>query len=104
MPPFTSLRRRWHDLSAARREAITFYLCISPWIVGVVVFVAGPMLASLGISFTRWELLSPPEFIGLRNYERMFTRDPLFWQSLKVTLLYTAAYVPTELIGSWRGC
>jgi len=93
------LRRRWRDLPAARREAITFYLCISPWIVGVVVFVAGPMLASLGISFTRWELLSPPQFVGLRNYQRMFTRDPLFWQSLKVTALYTAAYVPTELVG-----
>jgi multiple sugar transport system permease protein len=99
MPPLTALRRRWRDLPAARREAITFYLCISPWIVGVVVFVAGPMLASLGISFTRWELLSPPQFVGLRKYQRMFTRDPLFWQSLKVTALYTAAYVPTELVG-----
>lgn len=99
MMPLYTVRRRWRDLPAARREAITFYLCISPWIVGVLAFVAGPMLASLGISFTRWELLSPPVFVGLRNYERMFTRDPLFWQSLKVTALYTAAYVPTELIG-----
>jgi multiple sugar transport system permease protein len=57
------------------------------------------MLASLGFSLTRWDLLSPPQFIGLLNYERMVTRDPLFWQALKVTATYTAAYVPTEVIG-----
>lgn len=85
-------------LSATRREALTFYLCISPWLVGLLLFVLGPMLVSLGISFTRWDLLSPPRLVGLRNYERMFN-DPLFWQSLKVTALYTLLYVPTELVG-----
>lgn len=84
----------------ARREAIAFYLCISPWIVGFLTFVLGPMVASFWISFTEWDLLSPARWIGLRNYQRMVTRDPLFWQSLKVTTMYTAAYVPTELIGS----
>ena len=85
-------------LSATRREALTFYLCISPWLVGLLLFVIGPMLVSLGISFTRWDLLTPPRFVGLRNYERMLN-DPLFWQSLKVTALYTLLYVPTELVG-----
>jgi len=66
----------------ARREAITFYLLISPWLLGLLLFVVGPMIASLAISFTRWDLLSPAKFIGLKNYEKMFTRDPLFWQSL----------------------
>jgi multiple sugar transport system permease protein len=85
--------------SLARREALTFYLLVSPWLVGFLLFVLGPMLASLGISFTRWDLLSPARFVGLDNYERMFTRDPLFWQSLKVTVLYTVVYVPVELAG-----
>lgn len=85
-------------MRAATREAITFYLCISPWLIGLLLFVLGPMLASLAVSFTRWDLLSPPRFVGLRNYERMLA-DPLFWQSLKVTALYTLLYVPTELIG-----
>jgi multiple sugar transport system permease protein len=85
--------------SLARREALTFYLLVSPWLVGFLLFVLGPMLASLGISFTRWDLLSPARFIGLDNYARMFTRDPLFWQSLKVTVLYTVVYVPVELAG-----
>lgn len=87
-----------HRLRAAQREALTFYLCISPWLVGLLVFVLGPMLVSLAISLTRWDLLTPPRFVGLRNYERMIA-DPLFWQSLKVTAIYTLLYVPTELIG-----
>jgi multiple sugar transport system permease protein len=85
-------------LRAAQREALTFYLCISPWLVGLLIFVLGPVLTSLAISFTRWDLLTPPRFVGLRNYERMLA-DPLFWQALKVTALYTLLYVPTELIG-----
>ena len=83
----------------ARREALTFYLLISPWLLGLLLFVLGPMVASLVISFTRWDLLSPARFIGLENYEKMFTRDPLFWQSLKVTVIYTCVYVPMELAG-----
>lgn len=83
----------------ARREALTFYLLISPWLLGFLLFVLGPMVASLFISFTRWDLLSPAKFVGLQNYDRIFTRDPLFWQSLKVTAIYTCIYVPIELAG-----
>ena len=82
-----------------RHEAIQFYICISPWLIGLLVFVLGPMVASLFFSVTRWDLLSPPQFVGLRNYERLFTRDPLLWQSLRVTVLYTLMYVPAELVG-----
>jgi multiple sugar transport system permease protein len=101
MAASTRLRiaQRWNGLSLARREALTFYLLISPWLLGLLLFVLGPMIASLFISFTRWDLLSPAKFVGLQNYEKMFTRDPLFWQSLKVTTIYTAFYVPLELIG-----
>ena len=91
--------RRWQRLSLARREALTFYLLISPWLLGLLLFVLGPMIASLFISLTRWDLLSPARFIGLQNYQKMLTRDPLFWQSLKVTAIYTVVYVPLELAG-----
>jgi len=84
----------------ARRETVTFYLLIAPWLLGFLLLVLGPMLASLGISFTKWDLLSPATFIGPDNYEKLFTRDPLFWQSLKVTAIYTAVYVPVELAGA----
>jgi multiple sugar transport system permease protein len=57
------------------------------------------MLYSLYISFTRWDLLTAPVWVGLRNYLDKMPADPRFWQSLKVTVIYTAAYVPLELIG-----
>jgi multiple sugar transport system permease protein len=88
-------RRR---LSLRTREAITFYLCIAPWLLGFLFFYLGPMVASFGFSLTRWDLLTPPEFIGLDNYVRMFTRDPLFWKSLKITTIYTVSYVTLDLI------
>ena len=77
----------------ARREAITFYLCISPWLIGLVLFVLGPMIASAFFSLTHWDLLSAPKFVGLDNYEKLLTRDPLFWQALKVTAIYTLVYL-----------
>jgi multiple sugar transport system permease protein len=98
MPQSVSTKRLavW-PLRATQREVLTFYLCISPWLIGLLFFVLGPMIASLALSFTRWDLLSPPQFAGLRNYERMLT-DPRFWQSLKVTAVYTLLYIPMELI------
>jgi len=83
---------------ARRREEIAFYLFISPWLIGLVLFTLGPMLISLLVSFTQWDLLSDPAWIGTENYRRMLA-DPLFWQALKVTATYTAVYVPCELIG-----
>jgi multiple sugar transport system permease protein len=92
-------KRAYRSHSLAHRETLAFYLLISPWLIGLLLFVLGPMAASLVFSFTRWDLLSPARFVGLQNYEKMFTRDPLFWQSLKVTTVYTAVYVPMELAG-----
>jgi multiple sugar transport system permease protein len=83
---------------ARRREAIAFYLAIAPWMAGFLLFTLGPMLLSLYASFTRWDLLTPPEWLGTANYKDMAS-DPLFWQSLRVTALYTAAYVPLDLLG-----
>lgn len=94
--PAPSPRRRAR--LTVRRETLTFYLLISPWLIGLLSFTLIPIVASLGFSFTRWDMLSPPEPIGLRNYARMLD-DRLFWQSLSVTLRYTLMYVPSELIG-----
>lgn len=84
----------------ARIENRWFYLFISPWIIGFLIFTAGPMVASIGISFARWELLLPPEFIGTANWTSMF-KDALFWQSLKVTAIYTVFNVPVSLVASF---
>ncbi|MBI1279251.1 MAG: ABC transporter permease subunit [Anaerolineaceae bacterium] len=77
----------------ARREAFTFYILILPWVLGFLVFLAYPMLRSLYLSFTSYNLLSPPEWVGLRNFQRILS-DTDFWQSLKVTLLYSLGSVP----------
>jgi multiple sugar transport system permease protein len=84
--------------SSQRREALSFYLTISPWLVGFLAFTAGPMLISLLASFTSWDLLTDPAWVGLDNYQSLAT-DPLFLQSIQVTLTYTAAYVPLDLAG-----
>lgn len=91
-------RPRGRRPSLAQREAIAFYLCISPWLLGLLLFLLGPVAASFWYSLTRWDLLSPPTWIGAQNYVHMLG-DDRFWQALRVTVIYTILYVPTELIG-----
>lgn len=81
-------------------ENAWFLVFISPWLVGFLAFTAGPMLVSVAISFMRWELLSPPQFVGAENW-RHLGDDPLFWQSLKVTTIYTLLNVPIGLAASF---
>ena len=78
----------------------TCYLFILPNLVGVVVFLAYPIVFSLYISLTKWDFVSPPEFVGLRNYIRLFTRDRLFFTSMTVTIKYVLMAVPSGLVAS----
>ncbi len=80
-----------------RREAGIFYLTVSPWVIGFILFTFIPMAISLYLSFTQWNVLTAPRWIGLDNYVRMFTNDPDFYQSLKVTFTYTIVSVPLQL-------
>ena len=57
----------------------------SPWIVGFVLFTVGPMVVSAVMAFTKWDLLTPPSFVGLENFRKALSGDPLVWHSLKVT-------------------
>jgi multiple sugar transport system permease protein len=72
-------------------------LFLAPWLVGLVALTAGPLLASLYLSFTDYDLLSPPTWSGLDNYRRMFTEDPRWWHSVQVTGLYVVVAVPLQL-------
>jgi multiple sugar transport system permease protein len=74
------------------------YLFILPWLLGLALFRLGPMLASLVLSFTYWDLMRRPVFVGLENYERLLFNDPLFWKSLGNTALYVAGRVPLVLV------
>lgn len=85
-------------MRSSRRNAIAFYLTISPWLVGFLAFTLVPMAIALYLGFTRWDLFGAPQWAGAENYARM-ARDPLFLQALKVTSIYTLVYVPMEMIG-----
>jgi len=91
-------RTRRRRMGMARREAVEGYLFISPWIVGFILFTIGPMLASLYFSFTDYNIISAPRWAGLSNYAEILREDPLFWQSIKVTLYYAALSLPSGLV------
>jgi multiple sugar transport system permease protein len=88
--------------SLQKRESFAAYMYISPWVVGFLIFTLGPMLASLYLSFTDYNVLDgqQPRFIQLNNYVKLFN-DPDFWQSLKVTLTFAAMSLPSGLILSF---
>jgi multiple sugar transport system permease protein len=89
----------WTNLSPQRRkEAITGLLFISPWLIGFLVFYAGPALVSFGISFTKWNIVGSPIWVGLDNYIEIFTADKNFWNSVGVTLRYALLYIPLMTI------
>jgi multiple sugar transport system permease protein len=79
-----------------RQEAIDGYLFIAPWVIGFVLWVAGPMLASVALSFMHWDLLSEPSWAGVENFTNLF-QDRLVLVSLWNTAYYTFISVPLEL-------
>jgi multiple sugar transport system permease protein len=81
-----------------RREALFFYLFVSPWLIGLLIFTAGPILASLYLSFNEYAIIAPPKWVGLNNFSKTFTGDPLFWKSLWNTAYYVGAGVPLRIV------
>ncbi|MFU8888598.1 MAG: carbohydrate ABC transporter permease [Trueperaceae bacterium] len=79
------------------RRWLVLALFLGPSLVGVVLFVAGPIVASLALAFSSWDLLTPPAFVGLRNFERL-SRDLEFWAALRHTVTFLAGYVPLVLV------
>lgn len=86
----TRKQRHW-------RENIAGYGFLTPWLVGFFGLTLVPMLYSLYLSFTRYNLFQPPEWIGFDNYIRMFTEDPNYTQSVKITLIYVLVGTPIKL-------
>lgn len=83
------------------RRALTLALFLGPSLGGVAVFVVGPILASLGLAFTRWDLLTPPQFVGFANF-RALLADPEFWSALRHTLIFLLGYIPAVMVlGLW---
>lgn len=86
-PPKTRMSR------TALFENVAGYLFISPWIIGFLAFEFGPLIAAGYLGLTKYDILTPPNFVGFANFEKMFTRDPLFWKSLWVTAIYSLSTV-----------
>ena len=70
---------------------------ISPYIIGLLVFTAFPFVSSFLLSFTQYDLMSPPQFTGIENYLYMLTEDSLFWKSMAVTFVYVFVTIPVKL-------
>ncbi|WP_435169098.1 carbohydrate ABC transporter permease [Falsirhodobacter sp. 1013] len=84
-------------MTGAMRRNGAGYLFLAPWLLGFFLLTLGPALASLYLSFTDFDLLTSPEFVGAQNYVRMVTADAKFASSMKVTLLYVLFSVPLKL-------
>lgn len=80
-----------------RRNAVYGYLFIAPMMLGFLLFMAGPIIAALGLSFTDYSLLHPSSFIGLDNYVQILTEDQMFWNSVRKTLYFSAGLIPLNL-------
>ena len=92
-----ALSRLGIRISLSRREAIVFYVFLIPWAIGFLVWTAGPMLVSLGLSLTRYHVVSDPIWVGFQNYAEIFKED-LTWVSLKATAIYTFGTVGVRLV------
>jgi multiple sugar transport system permease protein len=84
--------------SLGRAGGRSGYVFLTPWFIGLAVFTLGPMAFSLYLSFTDYSLLQAPHWVGLQNYQRMFTSDPRYLHSLEVTLKYVVVSVPAKLV------
>ncbi len=80
------------------RETGVAILFLLPWFAGMFLLTLWPMFRSLQLSFTSYNMLQSPEWIGFGNYVRMFTRDPQFIQALRVTFIYVFLSVPLKLV------
>lgn len=81
-----------------RRNAIYGYLFIAPMMLGFLFFMAGPIIAAFGLSFTDYSLLHPAKFVGVDNYVHVLAEDDMFWTTIKNTLYFSAGLIPLNLI------
>ena len=94
LPPKSrnSSQRRWLS-----QESVTALLFVLPSLIGFTLFYAVPAVRGVWISFTNWDMLRDPTFIGLDNYIKLFN-DPEFWNALKVTLYYVLLNIPLQTV------
>ena len=82
----------------ARKEQRAAYLFLSPWLFGLAVFWAIPIIASIGLSMSEYNIITSPEWLGLENFREMLFEDRTFWVSIRVTLKFMILSVPLYLV------
>src|SRR5436190_2157947 len=92
-----ALARRPAPIGRRLRRYGLVALFMSPWIIGFFAFILYPMVASLYYSFTNYDLLSQPHWVGLSNYKFMFTSDPFFWQAMRNTVWIILISIPIQI-------
>ena len=98
-----SPRKRGEGALAPARKTLKvpylfIFLCMSPWIFGIIIFTAYPMIASFYQAFTKFNLIDKPEWVGLENFHRMFFEDSDFWLALKNTVWISAISIPLRIV------
>lgn len=94
------MRNKWLTPTSGRPQSIWYLLFIGPWLVGLLFFYLGPLLANLLLSLFNYDTITLPTFAGLSNYLQL-RRDPIFWASLGRSTLYVATVVPLSLALAW---
>lgn len=90
-------RSFWWQSQAARSRALAGHAFLFPWLVGFLLLTVGPSVISLYLSFTNFDLLTPPSWLGADNYTRILTADPKFMASMRVTFMFVLLSVPLKL-------
>lgn len=85
-------------LSPTGRENLSTYLFLSPAVIGLFIFLIIPFIYSIVISFTSWQILKPPEFVGIDNFIKIFTNDRWAKNSFNVTLYFVGVSIPLKLL------
>lgn len=104
-PTQSNTSNKWAALLGVKtrfqvNQALWGYVFALPWVIGLIVFWLGPIFASLYFSFTDYDIISDPKWVGTANFVKAFTKDPQFWPSLGKTFYFTALFVPVTIVGS----
>lgn len=96
-----SLSKQRRRSATQRRNLLLGLLFISPWLIGFLAFTVYPLVSSFYYSFTRYDLLKPPVFLGLRNFADIFTEDPHFGQVMYNTIYYVGLSAPLGVMAAF---
>lgn len=85
------------NVRVRKRPYLTGYLFIAPWLIGFLGLTLSPILGTVYLSFTKYDIFSAPIWVGVENFKHMFFSDPRYWKSVGSTLYFASVSVPLKL-------